>query len=180
MTLPHAKSIKNNRQQTFFKNSSKCHGGDLNHGKRKTKRPLDTRMPIHLVMRSKKAKGHLTLTHYQTEITAKIHRLSKRFQISVYEQNINFNHIHLLIRGKKRVDLQNFFRALAGIIARIVTQASRGNAFGRFWDYLIYTRVLNSWKKDFYGVKTYILQNTKEVLGVIPYKTRKSRKLNTS
>lgn len=91
-----------------------------------------------------------------------------------------FNHIHLLVRGKSRRDLQNFFRAVAGIIARLVTRAGKGKSFGRFWSYLIYSRVLSGWGKDFINVGNYIIQNTKEVLGLIPYQERKRRYKNSS
>ncbi len=176
MTLPQKKF----HQQSFFKPSKKAHGGSLNVQKRKTLRPLDTKMPLHLVLKSDKAKGAHSLVKFHNQISKVMDKQAGKFQVTIYERNINFNHIHLLIRGKSRRGLQNFFRSLAGIVARLVTGAGKGKAFGRFWSYLIYSRVLNCWRRDFTYVRNYIIQNTKEVLGLIPYKQRKNCYKNTS
>ncbi len=176
MTLPQKKV----HQQSFFKPSKKAHGGSLNVQKRKTLRPLDTKMPLHLVLKSDKAKGPHSLVKFHDQISKVMDKQAGKFQVTIYERNINFNHIHLLIRGKSRRDLQNFFRALAGIIARLVTGAKKGKVFGRFWSYLVFSRVLNSWKGDFTNTRNYIIQNTKEVLGLIPYQKRKTRYKNSS
>lgn len=129
-------------------------------------------MPIHLVLKSEKAKGAYLLVRFNDQISSVIQKQANKFQVTIYEKNINFNHIHLLVRGKSRRGLQNFFRSLAGIVARLVTGAGKGKAFGRFWSYLIYSRVLNSWKRDFTNVRNYIIQNNLEVLGLIPYQPR--------
>ena len=48
----------------------------------------------------------------------------------------------------------------------------------KFWQTRIYTRIV-SWGRDFRAVIKYIIQNTKEALGLIPYQERKpKRKLN--
>ena len=168
------------KQESFFKHHKKAHGGSVNLGKRKSTRPLDSKMPVHVVLKSNKAKGALALVRFDVEIDKILVKMAEKFQISIYEKNINYTHIHLLIRGKNRQNLQNFFRTIAGLIARLVTGAEKGKAFGKFWSYLLYTRVLGSWKKDFANVRTYIVQNTNEVLGLVPYKTRSQKKTNTS
>jgi hypothetical protein len=45
-----------------FKTRS-THGGELARGKRKTMRPLDPKQALHLVLRSSKAKGSLSMLH---------------------------------------------------------------------------------------------------------------------
>ena len=168
------------KQLNFFNPAQKSHGGSLNLKKRKTLRPLDTKMPLHVTLKSEKAKGVYALTNFNSQILKVIHNQTVRFKITIYEKNINHNHIHLLIRGKSRIGLQNFFRAIAGIIARTVTGANKGKAFGKFWSYLIFTRILNSWKIDFTNVRDHIIKNTKEVLGLIPYQRRNGRYKNSS
>ncbi|AZZ35785.1 hypothetical protein CIK05_02865 [Bdellovibrio sp. qaytius] len=64
-----------------------------------------------------------------------IKKAALRFRISVYEKAICGNHLHILVRGKTRFEIQNFFRV----------------------------------------VKNYIVQNTLEAMGVIPYQPRYSR-----
>ena len=45
-------------------------------------------------------------------------KAQKRFQVRVYEKGVVSNHIHLAVRGKSRIGLQNFFRVVAGQIAQ--------------------------------------------------------------
>ena len=164
------------KQLEFFKTkkSPLTHGGSLATKRRKIKRPLDVKKPVHVVLRSEKAKRSLSLLNHQAKIRKIIRLSAKKFHISVYELAIVGNHIHLLIRGKRREHLQNFFRTIAALIARHVTKAKRGRPFGRFWSYLIFSRVLTSWRRDFEQVKAYIVQNTLEVLGLVPYRQRKT------
>ena len=170
---------QNPKQLSFFKPTEKSHGGSLSLHKRKTIRPLDTKLPLHVVLRSDNAKGVYSLTRFAGQISRIIQNMAGKFQITIYEKNINTNHIHLLLRGKHRRNLQNFFRATAGMIARIVTRAKKRKPFGRFWSYLLFSRVLASWKSDFTNVRNYIIQNTKEVLGLIPYQPKKTRYKNS-
>ena len=149
-------------------------------GKRKTFRPVNTKQPLHIVLRSDRAKQKLALVNHQANILKIISKMAARFQISVYEKNINYNHIHLLIRGKRRKNLQDFFRSIAALIARKVTRARKGKPYGTFWSYLLYSRVVSGRKKDFENVRNYIVQNTLETLGIIPYQRRKTEKSNTS
>jgi len=39
----------------------------------------------------------------------------------------------------------------------------------KFWSTLIYSRIV-AWGKDFYRVTLYVMQNSLEALGIIPYK----------
>jgi len=115
------------------------HGGLINRGKRKNRRPLCTKSAIHVVLRSNKAQGTLSL------------------------------------RNPK-----NFFRTLAGVVARKITKAKRGQRFGKFWEFLLYSRVI-SWGRDYNGTKKYVVQNRREAEGVVEYKPRtKKRDFNTS
>lgn len=128
-------------------------------------------------------------------------KASRRFHVRIYEKAICGNHIHLSVKGRNRIELQNFFRVIAGHIAQEILQLyplpkpQRGGASGtpgssgsqqsqhqkghpknrrKFWSLLLYSRIV-SWGRDFITVKNYIIQNVKESLGLIPYKTRKSR-----
>lgn len=99
--------------------------------------------------------------------------LSKKYHVRIYHYAINGNHLHLLIKGKDKLGIQNFFRVLSGQLAEKVTRACRGNAFsGKFGDHLIFSRIVE-WGRDFFGVKKYVEQNVLEAAGVIAYTTRK-------
>ena len=41
----------------------------------------------------------------------------------------------------------------------------------KFWQTRIYTRLV-TWGRDFLTVKSYVIQNTLEALGLVPYKKR--------
>ncbi|MEQ1723967.1 MAG: hypothetical protein ABL930_12385 [Pseudobdellovibrio sp.] len=102
--------------------------------------------------------------------------------------------IHLIIKGNKRRDLQNFFRVVAGHIAQEILRefpilpierAKSGGAQAaeesqasktrekenKFWQTRVYSRIV-SWGREYLNVKKYVIQNALEALGIIPYKTR--------
>jgi REP element-mobilizing transposase RayT len=188
------------KQQSFFKNQARAHGGAHSVKKRRTPRPMSTKHALHITLRSQFAKGQRSLLKHKKPINEVIEKASKQFQIQVYEKAICGNHIHLLIRGKTRVNLQNFFRVVAGHIAQKILESfpitkqereaerARGGAptsgkmkktgcqknQRKFWELLIYTRII-TWGKEFKTVTMYIIQNTLEALNVIAYQKRSTR-----
>ncbi|MDZ4660384.1 MAG: transposase [Pseudomonadota bacterium] len=165
------------KQLEFFrtKKNPRLHGGEIGLRKRKNRRPIDVKKPLHVVLRSDRAKGKLSLLNHQFFINKCLGRFAGKFNISIYEKAIVGNHIHLLIRGKERKNIQDFFRTIASLIARHITKARRGHQFGKFWSYLLFSRLLNSWKREFSQVKNYIVKNTLEALGRIRYIPRKPK-----
>lgn len=161
----------------FFAKQPHSHGGTLAVGKRKKLRPMDMRKSLHIILRSERAKKGLALVNHRRKIERVLVKMKTKFRIVIYDQNINFDHIHLLVRGRRRKDLQDFFRSIAALIAREVTGAKKGKPFGKFWSLLLFTRIVD-WRRDFENVRRYITQNNLETWGLIPYKQRKYR--NTS
>ncbi|MDZ4662771.1 MAG: transposase [Pseudomonadota bacterium] len=160
------------KQLSFFKKQTLEHGGTLGKGKRKIARPISTKHPIHLVYRSSKARARLSLLNFSRRIEKILSQQAKKFGVTIYEKANSGNHLHLLIRGKTRVGIQKFYISTTALIARLVTGAKKGKKFGKFWDHIMYSRVLTSWKREFLGVKDYLLQNTLETLGLVPYRAR--------
>jgi len=180
--------------------SRKEHGGTLLLGKRRSRRPLSIKSPLHLVLRSDFAMGARCLLRHRPLINAIIDKAVKKFGVSIYERAIVSNHIHLLIRAKNRTQLQNFFRVVAGHIAQEILRkipiafgekpSAAGGASSsqtlppkklrekenKFWQTRIYSRIL-SWGREFKTVKAYVIQNTLEALGIMTYKTRKTRQI---
>lgn len=184
------------KQKSFFKASHKEHGGVLAVGKRRTKRPLATKNSIHITMRSDLAKNQRSLMKHKNLIRKIVLKASKRFNIKVYRYAVCGNHLHFLIKGSHKIDIQNFFRVVAGHIAqgvlklypltqselRKTQRGGRGGALKnqrKFWALLLYSRII-TWGKEFQTVSKYILQNTLEALNLIAYQPRKSRRFNTS
>ena len=146
-----AKKKQRTVQQNFFddlgiKRNSLCHGGELTVGKRKTRRPLDRRKPIHLVLRSSRATGQLSFLHAKNKIVVEkiIKKQAAKFGVKIAKAANVGNHIHLLLRFSHRKSFQSFLISVSGMIARFVTKARKGIKFGRFWDTLAFTRVITS------------------------------------
>ncbi len=138
------------KQSNFFREligkTKLTHGGEVSKGKRKTRRPLDTKKPLHLVMRSSKAKGQLSFLSSRNKILVEriIQKQSAKFGVRVAAFANVGNHLHLLVRFSKRRGLQAFLISITALIARAITKARKGNIFGKFWDALAFSRVLTS------------------------------------
>ena len=166
------------------------HGGALALNSRKSRRPLNTKMPVHLVLRSDLAKDHRSLLKYKRLVLRILNRYAKKFQVRIYECAVCSNHLHCLVKAPSRQQLQNFFRVFSGQVAQEIlrlfplqkneARAFRGGTHPKnqksFWSLLAHTRLV-SWGRDFLNVKSYVIQNTLEALGLIPYQKRPSRRL---
>ena len=171
-----------------MKQRQKNHGGILALKKRNSRRPIDIRKPLHVVLRSDHAKGKRALKNNRKIVEEVFQVFALRFRIRVYEKAICGNHLHCLIRAQTRREMQNFLRVLAGQIAQRILnkfplakfekKAFRGGTHPKnhktFWSLLAFSRIV-SWGWDFIRVKKYVVQNTLETLGLVPYKKRKSR-----
>ena len=140
------------------------YGGHLSKGRRKIARPLDRRKPLHLVLKSSHAKGSLSFLSAKNKLNVeKIFRTrSAQFGVTVQGFENMGNHIHALVKFKRKDDFQNFLRTVSALIARAVTGARKGKPFGkRFWDALAFTRVVNG-LKDLRGLAKYFVKNEVE------------------
>ena len=182
------------QQNLYFKSKNSYrreHGGALSVRRRKSKRPLTTRNPFHVTLRSELATGKRSLLRHKNLIYKVLNKASRRFGIKIYQQAICGNHIHLLVRGRYRFAIQNFFRVVAGHIAQKILENQpllpneriRGNAQKngkntaykrKFWGALLYSRMVR-WGRDYSNVVNYIERNVLEAIGWIPYIRTKSR-----
>ena len=153
------------------------HGGQLLKGKRKSRRPFNRKKPLHLVFRSDEAKGRFSFLMPQNR--KKVINLLKRYscvcQIRIYDSAINSNHLHLLVGALDKRSLIRFLRSFPGALAMSITGSKKASPLTkRFWTVRVYSRIVE-WGRGFGIVKDYILQNTLESLGLIPYQPRKNR-----
>ena len=150
------------------------HGGDIRNGMRKLSRPYHPRYPLHVTLRSHRARGDWSLARTKNERQVKhwVRTLAKRFNVKIYKLANSGNHLHLLLQTKTHDDLKKYLRALTGILARVVTGARKGRPIdGKFWDALAFTRIVE-WGRDFKNVIYYIVRNELEELGVLAYSDR--------
>lgn len=136
------------------------HGGDLNKGKRKIKRPLVPGKLHHLVMRSEKAVGQYNFLRANNRVVVDkiVKKQSLHFGIRIAKFANVGNHLHIALRFKNRASFQGFLISLSGMLARAITHARKGRPFGKFWDALAFTRVLESKMEEFF-LREYIQAN---------------------
>ncbi len=163
------------RQQAFefFKKQVvKTFGGQLLQNKRKSKRPLSIKAPIHLVIKSEKAKGNLSFVNHQSAIIRAISAVSKKWNITICDQAVNFNHVHFVIRIRSESDYRSWIRELTSKVVRLISVKS-GTKIAQFFDLRPWTRIL-SWGRDYKNALNYLVLNQMEVVGLRPAKKSKS------
>jgi REP element-mobilizing transposase RayT len=96
--------------------------------------------------------------------------------ITIYKYSNNGNHLHLLLRARDQKLFKKFMRTTMGLIARKVLEAKKGQAKGKFWDALAFTRVAE-WGRAYRTVQNYVLKNILEAAGVVSYRPRKKSRI---
>ncbi len=121
-------------------------GGALSSGRRKKKRPLNFKRPIHLVVRSSRAKGPWSfLTKRNASSVDRLLRQQARKHHLRLIGYVNVgNHLHIKLRAFSRDSFQAFLRSSMAMLARKITGAKKGHKVGKFWDALAFTRILYS------------------------------------
>ena len=141
-----------NNQTDFFESLDEpqtltySHGGSSGLGCRKVRRPFASHSPLHIVFKSTKARGALSFKGFKnhTLVESTLKAQAKRHGVRLMSYVIMHNHVHIKAKASARRGMQNFLRRVGSIIAQKVTKARRGNPFGRFWDALVFSRLLVS------------------------------------
>ncbi len=141
-------------------------GGSLLRGNPRQSRPMDLRKPLHLILKSTKAKGDLNFLNKKCSgrIRGTVFKYAKQFKIKVYRYVNVGNHLHLVILTPSDQAYQRFIRAVTGKIVMGLQTLFRKKLKG-FWDHRPFSRVI-VWGKDFAGIADYVLQNTLDVIGM--------------
>jgi hypothetical protein len=123
------------------------HGGIASKGRRKLERPLSSKHWIHLVLKSDKARGTLSLRAARNQLYIKktIDAKAQKFGLIIGDFANVGNHLHIKVKARSRNAFQSFLRSITTLIARHVTSARQGRSFGRFWQGLAFTRVLRTY-----------------------------------
>ena len=151
----------------FLKDYRKDFGGALLQGKRKSARPLSTKQPIHLVLKS----THSRPFHPNSRKLEKIFReQASRYGIRIYDLALNWSHIHALIRIPSRHAYLAFIRTLTAAIVIAISKLT-GQSLKGLFDLRPFTRIL-SWGREFTSVRGYLELNQMEGLGLV-FRTKK-------
>ncbi len=129
----------------FQLSNRKSYGGIVK-AKRKITRPLDKKRLHHVILKSRHATGAMSFKNNKHQIVLKdlIFSKAKRYGVRIAKLSNVGNHFHLLLRFQDRELVKTFFKVIAGMIARIITGAQRGNKFGKFWDGIVFSRVVST------------------------------------
>jgi len=149
-------------------------GGALIKGNPRETRPVSTKRPMHLVMRSTLARGERSFLRpaRAKQIKDLVQRTSQRHGVKIYRFANSGNHLHMIVLPRSRDGFNAFIRAISGLIDRLTLGVERGRAMGlKFWDARPFTRVLE-WGKDYNQACKYLAQNILEALGFIAYRPR--------
>lgn len=149
----------------FLKDYKKEFGGSLLEGKRKSQRPLSTKHPTHLVLKSY---GNAYFNPGNRKIQELIQRQSKKYGIKLYDSSLNWSHIHLLILIPSRKAYKAFIRTLTALLVRSISKA-KGKSLKGLFDLRPFTKVL-SWGRQFKKVIEYHTLNDLEAHGLITRK----------
>lgn len=183
------------KQQSLFKipSDKKVFGGALLNGRRKGQRPISAGQALHLVLKSQWATGANKFTTRANEPFVKdiITATAKRYGIRIYKKAICGNHIHLVIRTKRRWLYRAFIAVATGLIAQHIMQRQSYKVFmlskrkdfagegvlpqekgQAFWQHRPFSRIIN-WGRDYQKCLEYLTRNTLEALGFIKYKQRR-------
>ncbi len=137
------------------------HGGVNLKKRRKVERPLFNKKITHTVFKSSKAVGEYCMFKHRNLVANELNRLKKRFFIEILDFVNMGNHLHLKVRFRDKSMFKKFLKAFAGVLARKITGARKGKRFGRFWDGLVYTRVLFSPLEEL-GLRGYFEANHRQ------------------
>jgi REP element-mobilizing transposase RayT len=154
------------KQLSFLPRSPREHGGTFRKGRRKSKRPFDPKRSLHLTMRSRRARGVMSMLrqNHKWRIWGLLQRVSEKHQIRVYRFANVGNHLHLLVQARRRDQLQRFLCEFTGGVANLITGATKGRP-EKFWDGLVWSKLVD-WGRQFQSTARYVLLNVLEGLAV--------------
>ena len=157
------------KQQTFIgkeleKINDKFGGSLLKGSNAKTKRPLDSKLPIHLVLRS--AKGVLRLPKTFSKVNTAVDEISRKHGVKIYKYANVGNHLHMVLKIPARSRWSAYIRELTGHIASTIKnlQIMTNECV---WLYRPFTRIVRGWQKAFKIALEYVELNQLEAEGFI-------------
>lgn len=151
------------KQMTFFKMNPMSKAFCPQIGKRKVKRPLSTKKPIHLILRSSKH----DLRRNERQLTQRWNQLSGKFGIKTYRLVVASNHVHAIVRLHSQRLYNQFIQALTGTLSKRlhINWLTRP------------TTRLAQWGRDFNRLKQYLQLNFLEANDLIDYQPKRTRDL---
>ena len=123
----------------------------------KTKRPLESKFPLHVVLRANQ--GGLRLPKIYAEVNDLVVEIAKKHGITIYEWANVGNHIHMVVKLRSVTRWSAYIRELTGGIALKMKKAKIARTDQKFWKQRPFTRIVRSWQKAFRDAKEYVHLN---------------------
>jgi REP element-mobilizing transposase RayT len=156
------------KQLELFKQSNFTNGFGgalLKKSHAKTARPFKKNNPIHIVLRSTKARGKNSFLSHTKWIDSQIRNISKACGVKIERYENVGNHLHILLRSTRRESLRAFLRGITSTIARKLTGAKKGLQKDlKFWDALPFSRLIKG-NQAYRIVQDYLNKNRIEAIG---------------
>jgi REP element-mobilizing transposase RayT len=134
----------------------------------RVQRPLSTKYPIHLVLKSSQAFGEKSFWNKQNAqlINQAVKKYTKKWGVKVLNGANVGNHLHFLIQIKHRYSFEKFIRGLTGEISLKIMRwnKNKNKMTDKFWDFRPYTRIVIGYKARL-TMNDYISINQLEGLG---------------
>lgn len=146
--------------------TSSEYGGNSRRGFRKIKRPFQSRRPLHIVMRSKRARGEWSFLHRKHKhlISVLLKVLAKDCGLRIYKFENVGNHLQLLAKFPSRQALRKFLRVFTQRLVFLVTGARKGQPKGKFFDAIAYSRIVFG-GREFQLTKKILSEATTDAFG---------------
>lgn len=147
-------------QKSLFPAPLIVHGGELVPGRRKSRRPLARKAPIHLTLKARRS----YLLEFEDEILTLARRFAEKYGVVLYDAAVNRDHLHFILRIPSREAYNRFIRVFTGALARKLEKG--------LWLLRPFTRI-GAWGRDFRNMRRYLRKNRDEARGLRPYTPRK-------
>jgi hypothetical protein len=147
--------------QLFSSTNKTAFGGSLlKNSHAKTARPFSPKASMHIVLKA----NTYVLKYYDRRVELLIEKQARKQLIKIYAMQNVGNHIHLVLRAKNKVILQNFLRSIGGLIPRLLGQAN-------LWVQRPFSRIIR-WGRSFKTIKNYMTLNHYEANGYTKMQAR--------
>ena len=155
----------------FFEVFKREFGGSLLEGKRKTARPLSTREPIHLVLKST---WNRVFFPGDRRIENLIRSHAAKYKIKLYRISLNWTHVHAIIQIPDRKAYNSFIRTVTAELVRLISKIKKMDLTGLF-DLRPFTKII-SWGRQFKSLFGYHDLNDLEAFGYIKREKKAKKK----
>jgi len=127
----------------------------------KTKRPLHSKFPVHVVLKGRK--GGLRNPKVFNNINEAVAKANKKYGHRMYDYANAGDHIHASLKLSHINNWSAYIRELTSEIVRILRSAGMLGPKEKFFLYRPFTRIVRGWKKAFENLRHYIHLNNVEV-----------------